>query len=254
MRHIVLHYHIFKNAGTTLHKLLQLNFGNVGCVRLEGDAPRRTLPPQRLLDCVHADPALRAISSHQARFPVPCADGIAFYPLVFLRHPLDRVGSVYEFERRQPLGSVSLGARQAREHGLAGYVRWRLQPGNGSVIRNFQTVHLSSAFDDMRTAVAGLEHLDIAMQRLRQLPFVGVVDRFAQSLQQMREYLQPIFGTFNLDHATSNVSEGRAPRLAQRLDAIEEALGPELHAELLEYNLFDLQLYEAALRRYDPAE
>lgn len=251
MRHIVLHYHIFKNAGVTLHALLRDNFGAAACTRLEGDIPRRILPAERLLEHVRAHPQLRALSSHQARLPVPQAPDIMFHPLLFLRHPIDRVGSVYAFERSQPAHSASLGAAIAAERDLAGYVRWRLEDGNGSVIRNFQTVHLSSNFDDMRSAVATEADLAVAIEQLQQLPFFGLVERLPESLAWMQAQLRPFFGELGLAHAAHNASRGRAATLDQRLAAIRRALGPDLHARLLECNRLDQMLYAEASRRLD---
>lgn len=251
MRHVVLHYHIFKNAGSTLHAALQRAFGTHACGRLEGAQPLRTLTAQALLDHVLANPQLRALSSHQARLPVPTSDQVTFHPLLLLRHPLDRVGSVYAFERRQPHDSVSIGAPVARESDLAGYVRWRLLPDNGSVIRNFQTVHLSANFQDMRTAVATQRDLAVALQHLQQLPCIGVVERAAQSLQLMQTRLLPSFGALDLVPDAHNVSPDRDASLDARLVAIERALGPQLHARLIEHNQLDLELYAAATRKFE---
>lgn len=253
MRQVVLHYHIFKNAGSTLHAALQHAFGANACGRLEGAKQRRTLPSQQLLDHVLEHPRLRALSSHQARLPVPQATGVDFHPLIFLRHPIDRVGSVYAFERRQPVGSASLGAAIARDSGFADYVRWRLTPGNGSVIRNFQTVHLSSGFEDIRTAVATDDDLAIALDRMQQLTCIGLVDRMAESLQRTQAYLKPSFGVLHLAGEAKNVSAERDATLSARLAAIEQTLGSVLHAELVEYNRLDLQLYAAAVRKFEQA-
>ncbi|MHC4588862.1 MAG: hypothetical protein ACYTAQ_05875 [Planctomycetota bacterium] len=50
---------------------------------------------------VRERPDVIAFSSHQARFPVPTDDAVEFHPIIFLRHPITRVASVYAFERRQ---------------------------------------------------------------------------------------------------------------------------------------------------------
>jgi hypothetical protein len=251
MRHVVLHYHVFKNAGSTVHAALRQAFGSDACGRLEGAQQRRTLGAGQIVEHLRAHPQLQALSSHQARLPVPQAPDITFHPLLFLRHPIDRAGSVYAFERRQPVDSPSLGAAVARERDLAGYVRWRLEPGNGSVIRNFQTVHLSSRFDDMRIALAGEEDLAVALERLRQLPFIGLVERTGESLQRLRAWLQPAFGPLELPEERQNASGERAGTLRERLAGIEAALGPQLHRQLLEHNRLDLALHAAAVRRFD---
>lgn len=249
MRHIVVHYHLFKNAGTTIDTVLQNHFGNA-CGAVEGAHPWETLTPADIADYARAHPDLRAISSHQARLPAPEAADMAFHPVLFLRHPIDRVGSVYEFERLQPPESPSLGARIAREQDFAAYVRWRLTPGNGAVIRDFQTTHLSAREADMRTARATTADLAEACARLDALPFFGLVERFDESLARMRTWLSPHVGTLPVRYTVENSSEGRKTTLEERLREIATALGPELYARLLQENALDLRLYEHATRRF----
>lgn len=60
--------------------------------------------------------AARAFSSHQIRLPVPVSLEVRVLPVVFLRHPLLRIRSVYEF----------LSERSGQGEGLR-----RLLPGPG---------------------------------------------------------------------------------------------------------------------------
>src|SRR5207249_3323610 len=88
-----------------------------------------------------SQPGVQAVSSHQARPPLPARFDVV--PIVFIRHPLDRIESVYEFVRRdtgQPqhklLSMLS----------LSGFVSWVLDNGQGAVVvRDYQTIHLSGA-------------------------------------------------------------------------------------------------------------
>jgi len=253
MRHIVVHYHLFKNAGTTLDSVLRQHFGDA-CGAIEGARPWNTLAPADVAAYALAHPGLRAISSHQARLPLPEAAGVAFHPVLFLRHPIDRVGSVFEFERRQPPESPSLGARIAREQDFASYVRWRLTPGNGAVIRNFQVTHLSAREHDMRTAHATPADLAQACERLEALPFFGLVERFEPSLEKMRGYLSPYVGDLSTRHTVANSSEGRKATLEERLRDIEAELGRELYERLQEENALDLGLYRHASRLFGSPE
>ncbi|MGN2252458.1 hypothetical protein ACFWZ4_03720 [Frateuria sp. GZRe12] len=253
MRHIVVHYHLFKNAGTTLDAVLKQHFGEA-CGAIEGAHPWETLAPDDVAGYAVANPGVRAISSHQARLPLPEAQGVVFHPVVFLRHPIDRVGSVFEFERRQPPQSPSLGARIAREQDFAAYVRWRLTPGNGAVIRNFQTTHLSARERDMRTAQATPSDLAQARDRLAALPFFGLVERFERSLEKMRDCLSPHVGDLSTRHTVANSSEGRKATLDERLRDIERELGSGLYARLQEENALDLDLYRHASRLFCDGE
>lgn len=246
MRQIIVHYHIFKNAGSTVDDILTRNFPDAWGA-IEGAYPWDTVARQTLLEYALANPALRAISSHQARLPAPVHPGIEFFPLVFLRHPIDRVGSVYSFERRQPADSPGLGVPIARSQDLAGYARWRLADGNGAVIRNCQTVHLAGRERDMRTAVATDDDLRVAKQRLAELPFFGIVESFGESLKRMKAYLEHHLGPLDWGHTVHNRSPERKATLDERIAELQSTLGPGLYAELLEKNAHDLELYEYAV-------
>jgi len=249
MRHIVIHYHIFKNAGSTIDEFLRNNFRD-SCSSLEGNTPWDTMSSDRILRHVAENPTIKAISSHQARLPEPMHPDTVFYPLIFLRHPIDRVGSVYAFERRQARTPLRLGVKIAQEQDLAGYVRWRLSYGNGAVIRNFQTVHLAGRERDMRLANATLVDFHIALEQLSRLHYFGIVELFSISVVHMAKYLSPGFGSLNTFFEVKNKSQGRRTSMKERLADIEAALGPQLHTELLEKNALDLELYNKAVNLF----
>lgn len=246
MRHIIIHYHIFKNAGSTIDAILRNNFGAF-CGGIEGNNPWDTLDAASLLQYVLDNPNLKVVSSHQARLPVPDAPGVLFYPLAFLRHPIDRVGSVYLFERRQPKNSPGPGIKAAHENDIKGYVKWRLTDGNGTVIRNFQTVHLSGREKDMRTAIANEADLEGALRRLNALEFFGIVELFQDSVFRMMNYLAREFGNLDTSFTVENRSIDRKNTLEERLDELKAALGRSLYCELLDKNALDIELYNSAV-------
>ena len=248
MRHVIVHYHLFKNAGTTIDRMLQRNFGP-GWATMEAQQPWETLAPDALAARVVAEPGLVAVSSHTLRPPLPVIDGIHWHPIVFLRHPIDRVGSVYEFERSQPADSPSLGARIARESGLRDYVAWRLQPGNGAVLRGFQTVFLSGREQDMRVAEPNDEDLLRAKEFLTGLPVFGVVENFEDSLAALADDLRPAFPGLDTRFDVENRSQGRAGSLAERVAQVEASLGARIFEQLLHWNRHDIALYDWACSR-----
>nr|WP_254063454.1 hypothetical protein [Rhodanobacter sp. L36] len=220
---------------------------------LETKVPRHAVPSEQFVAFARTHPHLRAISSHGAHMPMPQADDIVFHPILFLRHPVDRVGSVYAFERRQPADARGIGIEVARSEDLAGYVRWRLAEGNGSVIRNFQTIHLSAYGDDLRHAVVNDNDFERAQATLQSLPFLGLVDRFDESIRRLRIYVRPFVRDFAPEEfaPAANATPERAATLSARIAEIETALGPDLYAHLLEQNRFDLQLYQQAQQLFD---
>ena len=251
MRNIIIHYHIYKNAGVSLDSILRSNFGDA-CGGIEGPHPWDTIDSARVLRYAEDNPNLAAISSHQARLPAPVAAAISFFPVLFLRHPIDRVGSVYSFEHRQPAGTQSPGVQVAQQNDLRGYVRWRLSgaENSGAVIKNFQTVHLSGREKDMRTAVANRADLSVALERIDALEFFGIVELFDESLTRMRQYLAKGFGKIDVSSTHENKSGERKASIDDRIHDLENALGRDLYARLLEQNALDLELYDYAFRRF----
>jgi len=135
-RKILIHCHIFKNAGTTFDWSLQRTFGQA-FIDHRDDEPMRTgaaylgpyLQEQR-------QGQLKALSSHHVRFPLPELENIKLIPLVLLRNPIDRAGSVYSFERQQK--SNSPGAINAKKLTFPEYIDWRMEPQANGVLRNAQ--------------------------------------------------------------------------------------------------------------------
>lgn len=170
---IILHYHIYKNAGSTIDGILARNFQD-RCGHIESSVPSGTVSAESLVAYCQTNPEISVISSHQARPPVPEVEGLEFLPLFFIRHPIDRVGSVYSFARQQSISNP--GAEFARTHSFPEFVRWRLSDQSGAVIKNFQTIFLSGQHTDMRTAVASDIDFKRAGMLLRNSSFFGLVE------------------------------------------------------------------------------
>ena len=175
MRNIIVHYHIFKNAGTSIDRVLEENFG-AAWASLEGSSATSLLRAQDVQAYVAEHPGLEAVSSHLARPPLP--QGFSVLPIVFLRHPLDRAASVHSHERRAP-ATVKSG-EIAKTRDFRGYVQWCLneyegRDKGGTVIRNYQVTHLSDAsFRNSHIHKAEAERHDLrqAIQFLSALPFL----------------------------------------------------------------------------------
>jgi hypothetical protein len=95
---LIVHYHIFKNAGSSVDAGLHAFFGD-SWYNFEGAHAHDVQSTESLRRFIAACPMLRAVSSHLARPPLPYTNAI---PIVFLRHPILRALSVYEFVRRNP--------------------------------------------------------------------------------------------------------------------------------------------------------
>jgi len=189
---------------------------------------------------IAANPTAKALSSHTARGPLPRVANVSIAPLIFVRHPLDRIRSAYEFERRQK--SDKPGPRMAKEADFAGYVSAKLARRDRQC-RNFQTGRLAS-FGRPREPELGE-----ALAALDSLPFVGLVEDFAGSMSRMETYLREAFPAFRAFGAKANVwREGRT--LEERLDDLRAELGPEMWDALVEANRDDLEVFATVAARY----
>jgi len=97
-RNVILHYHLFKNAGTSVDKILQRNFPDQWTTReFPGQGGDNSAA---VTDWIREDIGSIAFSSHTATGPLPAIpDTRAISPL-FLRNPLDRIRSVYQVDRK----------------------------------------------------------------------------------------------------------------------------------------------------------
>jgi hypothetical protein len=238
-RVVLIHYHLFKNAGTSVDEALKRAFPD-GWAAYERS---ERIGPSELAAFILGHPALKAVSSHNAWFPPPRAPGLDVIPVVFLRHPLDRVRSVYDFERSQ--GAEGPGARIAHTTDIRGYVRWRLSHMGGAdrTIRDFQTMRLAPAGE-------GTDELECAMDATGRLPFVGLVEAFGRSLRSLQAILEPSMGVRRLKEAHANATRHRRGTLSVRLRRLEDDLGDEAYQELMAANAADLALWRHVHARY----
>ncbi len=237
MRPVILHYHYFKNAGTSVDAILQRNFpGRWLSAEFEGRVNHADVGRWIL-----ANPEACAFSTHTAEFPLPVLEGVSILPIVFLRHPLDRIFSAYSFERIQK--SDSYGAKLAKETDFAGYARARLDKPHDRHNRNFQTFRLSL----LVPAGAGPE-IDRAMLALKRLPFIGLVEDFRASANRMSAWLRRSFPEFQFFEVRRNFTSAENVSLEERLAHVRREAGDELYAELLAANQDDIRVVEEARR------
>jgi hypothetical protein len=234
-RELILHYHLFKNAGTSIDELLRRNFGPRWAIQ-EFSASRGE-NAAAVREFIGNNPDLQAISSHTALLPVPQLSGADIFPIIFIRHPVDRLRSAYEFERRQQASTP--GARLAKTHDFGGYLRELLRNPRHRQIRNFQTFRLSHA-----GAARKRSEVQRAIVTLGTLPFVGLVERFDESVARLQIRLRPLFPGFGVQPVHRNAASSRQDTLLDRLAKVEETLGKELYREICDANADDLAIYE----------
>jgi len=250
MRHVLLHGHIFKNAGTTFDWSLARCFGD-GFLDHRDDKAMREQRGRHLAQLLAGQRNLRAISSHFLCYPLPEVEGLEFHSTLFLRHPIERIASVYAFERKQE--ADTRGARAAKEKSFAEYVAWRLEVGVPRTIRDYQAGNIAGHHDLSPSREPPSSWLTQASDRLMRTAGVGVVDRYDESMIVFEAALRPAFPDIDLAYLRQNVTQADTDRsIEEKVEATLERLG-DLAGPVLEQNSFDLALYRQANLRLDEA-
>ena len=231
-RDVILHYHLFKNAGTSLDAVLKRAFPD-RWVTAEF-AVRGGNNSGELAAWIAGEPDATVFSTHTGLGPVPSVPGVRVFPVIFLREPIARIRSAYRFERKQK--ADTMGARLARQSDLSTYVTTRLALPRDRQCRDFQTYRMA-AFEP---GAPGEFELERALRALRRLPFVGIVERFDDSMARLAEALPPSLRLPTARSAHSN-----------RTESSGEPLDRALHAVLEEANRQDSALYALARRAFD---
>jgi hypothetical protein len=109
MRNVILHHHIFKNAGSTFDFTLEMQLGlDVGFATIHGPGDVNTVAADQLIDFLDSHPQVVALSSHHFH----CQDyqrligqkPYRFINATLVRKPLQRILSIYKFFRRDGSG------------------------------------------------------------------------------------------------------------------------------------------------------
>jgi len=233
MRFVILHYHFLKNAGMSIESMLHRSFGSRFC-SIDTAGRDGHVTEEMLLDRLGRDPLLQAVSSHQIRYPVPCVRGFMFYDLCFLRDPLDRIRSMHDYFREKPQEGDPV-SDFANRFPLGGFVA-NLIEEMPWYIHDAQVNLLANGIANDIPAPGDFER---AVSRMLRTSFLGVVDKFHESVVAGEHFLRQVFPTLDCTMETENVSEGRAGEL-------REACEPAVYAELVRITSCDVKLVELA--------
>ena len=247
MRLVVLHYHIFKNAGSTIDYMLQNSFGE-SWATFDSKLAESKVSPEQMADFIVQNPGIRAVSSHQAWLPLPAISNVQVFPVVFIRHPLDRARSVYDFERRQGIneGPASEGAEHAMRLSFADYLRWRFDYSENGLVHNCQTMWLLREKRYFGHHVITEKDFDKACIQLESLDFFGLVEDFQRSIKLLADGLAQQGVKLDITDHVVNSTSGRQGSLPRRLAALRENVGEMLWGELQERNRWDCLLHDVA--------
>lgn len=242
-RHILLHYHIFKNAGTTIYFILKSNFGK-RVASLDSNRFNRALGDDVLLKFLQKHPKIEAVTSHHLFPPKPQHEQFVFHDILFLRHPMARLSSMYDFYRRTDVTEDPL-TKEARRRNTADFMKLLIDKYSHHV-NNAQVRYLSA-----RERNEAEPELQTAVRIAFQSTVLGVAEQFDVSAVTAEHVLSPTFEGIRFAYIARNVSSSGPRELQVHLSHFRDACGDETYEELLKLNLLDISLLEEAKREVE---
>lgn len=246
-RVVILHNHIFKNAGSTIDWALERNFGDAFVDHREDSLMRQGgsyLGPY-LLENRH----IKALSSHHLTMPLPELTRVRMMMIMMFRHPIERVTSVYNFEKKQ-VASTTPGAIHARKLDLREYIQWRMQPNVGCTIRNGHSRKLLPPKGTAKDAITEQEMATV-IESAAAMELLGLVDRFDESMVLFEHCLEKSFPEIDLSYKMQNVGQNASMSHMERIEFIRSEVGEDTFHLLMENNRRDLYLYELVESEFD---
>lgn len=238
-RTIIIHNHIFKNAGSSIDWALGRNFGQNFLDHRDDLNMRKGA--EYLGPFLQENGHIVALSSHHLALPLPVVDDTELLHLMMLRHPIERVSSVYHYERKQVTASTP-GAIHARKLGLDDYIIWRMKPDVGRTIRNF---HTARSLPPMRARQIISESMEKdALNQLIETPMLGLVEKFDESMVLFEERLRPYHPAIDLSYTRQNVNQDLQHSQDDRIQAMRAVISNSTYQLLLENNASDMRLYD----------
>lgn len=246
MRKVIVHYHLFKNAGSSIDSCLRDSFDNAW-LAFDPDVNQGAYTARQLIQIIEDHPHINAFSSHCLVPPI-LQDSINICPIVMLREPISRVLSAYTFEWQKQMGAnAPIGE-------LSDYIKEKLSLRRRNAIENFQTMRLAVTDPDERNPDPEKTDNDLvnnACQVIDSLPAFGLVECFDKSVAWLQNAYQADFPELCLQPISMNETQNSSVPLEQRHRKIADAIGDELYTELLMRNQMDIQLYAYAKGRFN---
>ena len=236
----LLHGHIFKNGGTTFEGILTSTFGS-GHLIVKDETRMHRERYSYLQQLIREEP-FQALSTHFLPVQDALKDDENFV-VIFLRDPIERALSVYEFEKKQKHDTP--GAINAKKMNSREYFEWRLSSDSSPTFRDFQTRYLLQS-----GRLSNFEKIDIVSMRERTPNlFVGVVESFHESVLRLKTImagkgvvLVESYERRNENRKTSTWTRER------KYEYLKELIGASLYLRLIECNRHDIDLYEGVLQ------
>lgn len=239
LRFVIIHYHIMKNAGSTIVSILEREFGE-GFHDIHRASASDVIGPVELGAFLSENPEVRAVTSHHIRYPLPQVPSTVLFDCCFIRDPLDRLESLYTFLKVS--GDESALGKLAASQDVAGFLRGLFEEHPHQVC-NAQTNLLANS--GRFTRPPDRDDLNRAVHVIQKCALPGTVDQFDESLAVAEYFLKPAFPALRLHHRPQNVSRSTSIPLTEKHRKLRHQCGSALFRQLRRANELDQRLYLA---------
>jgi hypothetical protein len=217
MKMVYVHVHLAKNGGETFNSILRRYFGRGYC-RFPEASPGYVATAEEKRVFLAERPQARCVSGHAFRYPGPAEDGLEYRYLAFLRHPVERLISLYAYEqKRSP-------AEHSSHRPIEEWIERRLAEDNA--LTNYQAFHVIGERD-----AAGVS-FERARQVLDSFFFVGITELYDRSLLLLAKQMG--ITLYDVYYQKKNATDSK-----ERFPVSEETW-----QRLLAMNEVDMGLYE----------
>ena len=255
MRTIICHYHIYKNSGTSFDTLLTENFGDQH-ICFDGPFPFFLIDQEQLNKIIERRPNALAFSSHQIQLPVPASLDYDLLPVVFVRHPLLRIQSIYKFKRQNFDGTTTSSAAQKMT--LSEWLQYCFSDKQEIThISNAQTRILAGVYKQkslIRRKEGHMEYdLNQALRNIKNVELLARTEFFDKDVSTFEYKLAKYGISFNYRSIKpkNTTSNDFYDSIESRIKKISDSVSGDLYQRLIDSNQQDLKLFEVASSMLD---
>jgi len=248
MRTVICHYHIYKNSGTSFDTLLENNFGQHH-ICFDGPFPFFSVDQEQLIKIINRKQDVVAFSSHQIQLPVPASLDVLVLPVIFLRHPLLRVQSIYKFKRQTFDGTTT--SKNAQKLSFEAWVAACFDdPVEITHVSNAQVRMLGAAYREktlVRRTAQGMEYdLQQALRNIQGVRLLARTEFFNEDVSRFPKILKEYGVDFNFSETKpqNTTSNDYTKSIDERLEGLKSRMSEESFMKLWNANIQDMTLYD----------
>lgn len=257
MRNVICHYHIFKNSGTSFDTLLSENYRSK-LISFDGPFPFFTIDQEQLSRIIERKQNVVAFSSHQIQLPVPVSLDFQVLPVVFIRHPLLRILSIYKFKRQTYDGTTT--SKAAQDMSFDDWVTYCFSDRQEiTQVSNSQTRLLGAAYRQrplIRRRESWMEY-DVyqAIRNIENVKLLARTEYFGEDVSRFPEILDQ----YNIEFKYADIkpqnttSKNLQKSIKERISDLKDSLSENNFNRLIAANEQDIHLFEYSTKLIERA-